>query len=195
MDQLSLSMWLPRGLRKNRLRQFEKVLRLFPFSQRNQPQSILTIQGLGSGEPPLFERSINGPIDPNEIVTALQDYTGEDVGYELESWWDLWQFSDDWELMPVRVALGCFGAEFDNGSGRVAGDQEDLRIDFGADVYFLPQPDIPGSARLVESNIRSLLRLVHELDSALTIEKRSLETESGENFAHRLQELLSSGSA
>jgi len=37
-----------------------------------------------------------------------------------------------------------------------------------------------------------LLRLVHELESSLPISKRRLETESGENFADRLQQVLSS---
>ncbi len=194
MDQLSLSLWLPRGLKNSRFRQFEKLLRLFPFSQRTQPQSILSIHGIDWAEPPLLERPVNGPIDPTEVMPVFQEYTGEDVSYELESWWDLWQFNRDWELKPARVALACFGGEFDNGTGR-GKDQEDLRIDFGAESYFLPQPEIPGSAKLVESNIKSLLRLVHELDSALTLERRNLETESGENFALRLQEVLTSGAA
>ncbi len=192
MDQLSLSLWLARGLQNSRLRQFEKLLRLFPFSQRPQPQSVLSIQGIASIEPPLLERPVNGPIDLSEIMATFQDHSGEDVAYELESWWDLWQFNGDWELAPSRVVLACFGAEFDNGTGR-GREQEDLRIDFGPETYFLPQPETPGSAKLTESNIKSLLRLVHELDSALAIEKRSLETESGENFAFRLQDLLTSG--
>src|SRR5581483_8740855 len=154
MDQLSLSLWLPRGLKNSRLRQFEKLLRFFPFSQRTQPQSILSVHGVDSTEPPLLERSIKGPIDPTEIMAAFQEYSGEDVAYELESWWDLWQFTSDWELAPVSVALACFGTEFDNGTGRGI-DQEDLRIDFGPETYFLPQPEIPGSVRLVESNIKS----------------------------------------
>ena len=47
---------------------------------------------------------------------------------------------------------------------------------------------------MTESNIKSMLRLVHELDSALPVAKRKLETESGENFADRLQQVLSSDS-
>ena len=192
MDQLSLSLWLPRGLKQSRIRQFEKLLRTFPFSQRTQPQSLLSIHGVDSTEPPLLERPVNGPIDPAEIMAVFQEYSGDDVAYELESWWDLWQFNGDWTLTPTRVVLACFGTDFDNGTGR-GKDQEDLRIEFGAETYFLPQPETPGSVRLMESNIKSLLRLVHEVDSALTLERRSLETESGENFAFRLQELLTSG--
>jgi hypothetical protein len=190
MDQLSLSMWLMRSQQNNRLRQFEKLLRLFPFSQRSQPQSIISIHGIDHTEPPLLERPVNGPLDATEIMSVFEETVGSDIAYEVESWWDLWQFEKDWELAPSRIALACFGPDFDNGAGAPAGEQEHLRIDFGPDIHFLPQSGIWGSTKLVESNIRSLLRLVHELDSSLSVEKRKLETESGENFADRLQELL-----
>ncbi len=195
MDQLSLSIWLVRSQQSNRLRQFEKLLRLFPFSQRPQPQSVISIHGIDSTEPPILERPINGPPDPAEIISVLQETAGNDIAFEVESWWDLWKFKKDWQLAPSRIALACFGPDFDNGSGAPIGEQEDLRIDFGPDIHFLPQSDIIGSAKLIESNVKSLLRLVHELDSALAVEKRKLETESGENFADRLQEVLTSGLA
>ncbi|MDQ2713024.1 MAG: hypothetical protein M3Y24_12490 [Acidobacteriota bacterium] len=189
-DQLSLSLWLARGLQTNRLRHFEKLLRLFPFSQRPQPQSVISIHAINSTEPPLLERPVNGPVDPSEIMEILQDYSGEDIAYRVESWWDLWQFDGDWKLAPARVGLACFGPEFDNRTSKDLQKQEELRIDFGVDSHFMPQPEISGSARMVESNIKSLLRLVHELDSTLPVAKRRLETESGENFAHRLQEVM-----
>ncbi len=189
-DQLSLSLWLASKVHASRIRQFEKLLRLFPFSQRPQPQSIVSIQAIDTTEPAVLERPVNGPIDPAEVIAACSEYTADDNAYRLESWWDLWQFEGDWKLAPARVTLACFGPAFDNSTGREVGSQEDLRIDFGVDSHFLPQPEITGSAKLVESNIKSLLRLVHELDSALPVEKRRLETESGENFADRLQEML-----
>jgi hypothetical protein len=189
-DQLSLSIWLERNSRANRLRHFEQLLRLFPFSQREQPQSTICIQAVGTIEPPLLEKPINGPIDADEVLEVLGEYSGDDVAYRLESWWDLWQFHEDWVLAPSRVELACFGPEFDNGTERDANEQEDLRIDFGVDAHYLPQPEVLGSARLTESNIKSLLRLVHELDSSMPVLKRKLETESGENFADRLQRVL-----
>ncbi|MBV8906353.1 MAG: hypothetical protein JOZ22_22165 [Acidobacteriia bacterium] len=138
-----------------------------------------------------MERQLNGPLDVDAAIETFRDYQGEDIAYVVEGWWDLWQFDTDWELRPARVALSCFGPEFDNGTERVAGDQEDLRLDFGVDSNFLPRPDVAGSAKLTESNIKSLLRLVHELENVLPVESRRLETESGENFADRLQRLLS----
>jgi hypothetical protein len=57
----------------------------------------------------------------------------------------------------------------------------------------VPRLDVPGGAKLIESNIRSVLRLVHDIENALPVEKRLLETESGGNFADRLQQVLQSG--
>ncbi len=191
-DQLSLSIWLERGSRANRLKHFEKLLRLFPFSQREeQGQSTISVQAITVTEPPLLESPMNGPIDVTEVLTAIAAYSGDDIGYTLESWWDLWQYDGDWKLAPARVQLACYGPEFDNGTERPLHEQEDLRIDFGVDSHYLPRPDLIGSGRMTESNIKSMLRLVHELDSTLPVAKRKLETESGENFADRLQQVLS----
>ena len=189
-DQLSLSIWLDRSSRAGRLRHFEKLLRLVPFSQREQPQSTVSIHAVDSTEPPLLERPVNGPLDVSEILPIFREYEGEDLAYILESWWDLWIFEGDWKLSPTHIELACFGPEFDNGTDREANEQEDFRIDFGVDTHYLPRTEIPGSAKLIESNIKSLLRLVHELDSSLPVAKRKLETESGENFADRLQHAL-----
>jgi hypothetical protein len=192
-DQLYLSLWLDRHNRAKRLHHFEKFLRLFPFSQREQPQSVFSVQAIDTTEPPLLESPVNGPIDVAEVVAALRDYQGDDVAYRVESWWDLWEFDEDWKLRPARVTLSCFGPDFDNGTERESSEQEDLRIDFGVDTLYLPRTDLPGGAKLTESNIKSLLRLVHEMELSLPVAKRRLETESGDNFADRLQQVISSG--
>lgn len=189
-DQLFLSIWLAQGRRTSRVKYFEKLLRLFPFSQRAQPQSTISVQAVDATEPPLLEQPVNGPVDIAEVIRLFNDYSGDDVAHRLESWWDLWQYETDWSLKPARVVLSCFGPEFDSGSEWSGAGQEDLRIDFGVDTYYLPQPEITGSGKLIESNVKGLLRLVHELDSALPVEKRKLETESGENFAERLKQAV-----
>ncbi len=189
-DQLYLSIWLDRHAQANRLRYFRQVLSSFPFSQREQPQSTFSVQAIDLTEPALLEKALNGPIDFEEIEPIFAEYQGDDIAFELESWWDLWQFDGDWKLKPARVSLSCFSRQFDNGTDVDKTEQEDLRIDFGVDSSFLPNPDVPGSARLIESNIKSLLRLVHEVESILPARKRILGTESGENFAERLQQTL-----
>ena len=133
---------------------------------------------------------MNSPTDLAGVVSTLRAYQGDDVAYRIETWWDLWQLNSGWELAPARVALSCFGPQFDNGTERESIDQEDLRIDFGVDSHYLPQSDLPASTKLIESNIKSLLRLVHEVELSLPVEKRRLETESGDNFAERLQQAL-----
>ena len=191
-DQLYLSIWLDQETRGKRLKHFEKLLRLFPFSQRPQGQTTVSVQAIDSTEPPLLERPMNGPIDVEDVLEVLHEFTGDDVAQGVDTFWDLWQFIDEnWVLAPARVALICQGPEFDNNTDQAMEDQEQLRIEFGVDINYLPQPEIAGSARLTESNLRSLLRLVHELDSTLPVRKRKLETESGENFAERLQQMAS----
>lgn len=191
-DQLYLSMWLPRTLANWRTRYFEKMLSLVPLSQREQPQSTLTIHAVSATEPALFERPFNGPLVRSEVAEALKDFQGPDIGYRLESFWDLWLYNgDEWQIAPSRIALSAFGPEFDNGGSLDAENQEDLRIDFGVDTAFLPDPSITGSGRLIESNIKSLLHLVKEVEEALPLDRRVLETESGENFAEKLTRTLS----
>ena len=65
-----------------------------------------------------------------------------------------------------------------------------LEIEFGIDAHFLPQPDMPDSLRMIQSNIKSLLKLVHDLDDALPVETRRLWSESGENFSEKLHQAL-----
>jgi hypothetical protein len=43
---------------------------------------------------------------------------------------------------------------------------------------------------MVQSNIKSLLKLVHDLDDALPVETRRLWSESGENFSDKLHQAL-----
>lgn len=192
-DQLFLSVWLDRAGRNNRLKQFEKLLRLFPFSQRPQPQSVVSVLAVSTAEPPLLEKPLNFPVDLEELLKPFKEFSGEDIAYSVEGWWDLWRYQDhnnDWALTPSRILLSCFGPQFDNGTSAENTEQEDLRIDFGIDTWYLPNVDIPGAPKLIESNIKSLLRVVHEIDSALAVSRRALQTELGMNFAERLQAVM-----
>ena len=119
-DQLYLSIWLDRDTGGRRLKQFEKLLRLFPFSQRPQGQTTISVLAVDITEPPLLERPMNGPIDVDEVLEILQDYSGDDIAQQVESFWDLWQYIDgNWALAPARVSIVCQGPEFGE-----AADQE-----------------------------------------------------------------------
>jgi hypothetical protein len=214
-DQLFLSYWLRNYSDSTMLRNYEKLLRLFPFSRLAQQASTFKIMAVDSSEPVVAEIPYPPPVPIDAVLGIAKDFQNPDACYRLEAWWDLWQFdpehsNDGWKLGPSRVALCCFGPEFNQSPAGVPDahdahrspviafphSSEDaglgcaLEIEFGIDANFLPQPDLPDSPRMIESNIKSLLKLVHDLDDALPVETRRLWSESGENFAEKLHQAL-----
>lgn len=216
-DQLFLSYWLRNYNESTMLRNYEKLLRLFPFSKLTQQASTFKIMAVDANEPVVAEIPYAPPVPIDAVVSVAKDFQNADSSFRLETWWDLWQFdperaNEGWKLAPTRVTLCCFGPDFDRSpSGDRAtpvnvqrtpvvefprpGDDAaigcSLEIEFGLDANYLPQPELPDSPRLIESNIKSLLKLVHDLDDALPVETRRLWSESGENFAEKLHQALS----
>ncbi len=181
-DQLYLSYWLRNYSEQTMLRHFEKLLRLFPFSRLATQASTFKVLAVDYSEPQVIEIPYAPPVPIEDVLAVAKDFQNADACYQLDTWWDLWQFDTDWELRPSRVQLAGFGPEFASENG------EHLTIEFGLDAHFLPQPALPNSLRMIESNIKSLLKLVHDLDDALPVETRKLWSESGENFAEKLQQ-------
>jgi hypothetical protein len=184
-DQLYLSYWVTGFTEHNMLRYYEKALRLFPVSRLNQNASTLRITPIAVTEPALFEQAFAPGFTTEDVIAAAQGFRHADCCYQFDTSWDLWQHEQDWAVQPSRVSLACFGPEFARDLG------EDLRIDFGVDANFLPRTDVTNALVMEQSNIRSLLKFVHDLDDALGAARRQLWTESGESFAERLQRLLS----
>jgi len=183
-DRLYLSVRLRGYNGANMLRHYERMLNVFPFSRLSAGRSVLRINAVSESEPPLFEQSFEDPPAPADIIAAAREFSTADCLVQLNSHWDLWQFDSSWELGPASVTLACIGPEFEN-------DQpEDLRIDFGLDAHFLPHRELPNYMTMARSNIRSLLHLSSQLDKTLSIEAKRLWSESGENFAERLQASL-----
>ena len=180
-DRLFACYWLRDYSTLNMLRHFEKMVRLFPLLPQHPSNLILHVHAISFQEPPLSESEFSDPLNIAELIAAAREFLTADVACQLDAWWGLWQYRKEWELRPARINLSCFGPEFDSPEG------EHLRIDFGLDSNFLPRPELPGSARFVESNLKGLLKLVHTLDEALAAERRLLLTESGENFADKLR--------
>lgn len=183
-DQLYLSYWLRNYSEQNMLRNYERVLKLFPFSRLARQLSTFKITPVDYNEPAILEVPFPVPVEIEPVLAAAKDFQNPDCSYRLESWWDLWQFEKDWQLTPARVALCCFGPEFEKE------DDANLGVEFGIDANFLPQPELPNSVRMIQSNIKSLLKLVHDLDNALPVENRKLWSESGENFSEKLHQAL-----
>ncbi|MEN6536960.1 MAG: hypothetical protein ABFD60_13080 [Bryobacteraceae bacterium] len=186
-DRLYLSYWIRGYTESNMLRHFEKLLRAFPFSTNAPAPLDVRVYAIRFAEPPYAERMFDeAGSQLDKVMATCREFSGADCACSVEGYWDIWRFDDGWKLARAPVTLLCFGPLFDNDSG------DNLRIELGIEADFLPQPTIPESARKVESNIRGLLRLAHELDDALPIANRSLWSESGENFADRLTETLAS---
>ncbi|HLG95553.1 MAG TPA: hypothetical protein VKX49_04495 [Bryobacteraceae bacterium] len=183
-DQLYLSYKLRNFTPQNMLRHYEKLLRTFPFSRLARQASTFKILGVDYNQPPALEIPYPPPVPVDGVLAVANDFENPDSCYRLESWWDLWQFEGDWKIEPSRVALCCFGPEFEHES------DDNLTVEFGIDAHFLPQPGVPNSVRMVQSNIKSLLKLVHDLDDALPVDTRRLWSESGENFSDKLHEAL-----
>jgi len=188
-DHLYYSCWLRGFSAMSMLRQFGKTLELFPFSPQNPGDSVLRVQAVSIAEPPLLERAFLDPIDPKAVLAEAAEFSHDDCAYTFETWWGLWTFEKEWTLRPARVSLHCFGPRFnDSPAGDDEKQAEHLRIDFGLDTWFLPQADLPNSSWYARSNLKGLLKFVHSLDEALPVERRSLWTETGGNFAERLRE-------
>jgi len=184
-DQLYLSYWLRNFTEQNMLKHYEKLLRIFPFSRLARQPSTFKVIAVDYNEPAVLEVPLPAPVQLDQVMSAAKDFAHADSCYRLETWWDLWQFETEWKLTPSRVALCCFGPAFQHEN------DGDLGIDFGIDANFLPRPDVQGSARIVQSNIKSLLKLVHDGDDGLPVETRRLWTESGEDFSEKLHQALS----
>lgn len=185
-DRLSLSLWL-RGTvsPQNQYRALEKVLRAFPFSKLSTVPSTLMIIAVDWSEPAVAEYPLDpGVPDTEEVIRLAKEFKESDTAVQLDTFWDLWGVLDgDWQLLPAPISIVSFGPRFERD-----GD-ENLRIEFGTETRFLPH-DGKATLKLVQSNIRSLLKLVHDLENALPVETRHLSTESAENFASRLQDVL-----
>ena len=196
-DRLSLLLWMnaPRGGQPrqgpNPFRRLEKLLRKFPFSRlafaapESRAESILRVHALNWAEPPLAEYALSGPPDVDEILRLAREFQDRDSGVQLETLWDLWaEIAGDWKLTPIPISIWMFQEEFEREEG------EDFRIDFGPEVRFLP---LEGSrqqdARMVKANVQSLLQLVHDIEDTLPVRERRLWSESGVNFADKLQRL------
>jgi hypothetical protein len=134
-DQLYLSYRLRGYTENNMLRHFEKMLRKFPFSRLSAGSTLLRVNAVSATEPPLLEKAYEDPVNVDVILAAAREFQSGDCGVQLESYWDLWQFEAEPAVVPTRVTLACFGPLYDDAEG------DHLRIEFGLDALFLPQPD------------------------------------------------------
>ncbi|HBY61449.1 MAG TPA: hypothetical protein DEH78_16630 [Solibacterales bacterium] len=183
MDRLFVSYWLRGASEANLLRHVETALGLFPVS-RLSPVLVGRVWGVSFSEPVLAEQPFPGASDGQPVLDFFKEHRGPDVAFEVEARWDLWQRDSEWKLAPLPVSLFAFAPRFERS------DSDQLRFELGPELHFLPSPDSAGGGRMIEGNVRSLLKLVHDLDDALPAERRQLWTDSAANFAERLEQAM-----
>jgi hypothetical protein len=184
-DRLYLSCWVNGFSDSTMLRHYAKLLDTFPISKLSLRPQTMRVHAVSYSEPTVAEKPFEPTVGPKEMLEAAKDFTGGDCACDIETAWDLWQFDDDWKLSPAPVVISCFGPDFEHDAlDQYGGDH--LRIDFGLDAKFLPMPGVKGSLRMQQSNIRSLLYLVSQIEAALPLSRRQLWSESGANFAEIL---------
>jgi hypothetical protein len=179
-DRLYLSCWVKDFSDFTMLRDFRRLLHTFPISKLSERPQTLRVHAVSYSEPPVVEKPFEPSATFEEILEAASELTGGDCAVDIETAWDLWQYDGDWKLAPAPVTISCFGPEFEQES------DDNLRIDFGLDGKFLPDPKIKGAARIQQSNIRSLLYLVSQIEQNIPMSRRKLWSESGANFAELL---------
>ena len=170
------------------LRHYEKMLLTFPCSRLSTRGPSLEVLAASFREPAVFERAYPEGTEIPGVLADARHYQHPDCAFVVSADWDLWRFESDWHLAPSPVQLICFGPEFENEDG------DHLRIQFGIDTQFLPDPELPNGYYMAKSNIQGLLHFVHQLDDTFNAERRRLWSESGENFAERLQQALAAES-
>lgn len=184
-DQLCLSLRLRDFDEHTMLACFRELLRLFPFSALRPGIAALRIYALEFTEPGLSEQMFAGDVDAETLVELAEEFPEPDCAYLLEGWWDLWRHdaNGNWQLSPSPVVLTCFGPQFENEIG------DHLRLELGPEERFLPLVGVPQSARKAHSNLQSIARLAREIEKRMPLERQSLWSESGEDFAEHLMEL------
>lgn len=187
VDRLYLSCWIRDFNESTMTRHFEKLLGLFPFSRLAQRGPVLRIYAMERVEPPQTEREFPNPPAPAQVIRVAREFARGDSCIEVDASWDLWQFDAEWKLAPSLATLLCLGPEFEDAT------DDHLRIEFGPDARFLPIEGVEGSLQMGQSNLKSLLHFVSEIEKNLPVETRKLWSESGKNFAELVAQRVGGG--
>ncbi len=199
-DQLYLSLWFPNFRFATLPEKMTGVLQQFARVSGNARVAVATTLPLGFNESPVFQRIFvnderSEPNDdslPGNAVAEATEQLHDDMAYEFEMKWQLWQpdpggdgFEATWRLEPAVVRVIGFGPEFDEGSWEQNGH---IRVDFGLDTPWVQEEndlDEAGTER-VKQNVEKLLAFVLSVEKHCGISSRLLWTESGEPLAEKL---------
>ncbi len=186
-DQLYLSLWFPNFRTDALPDKLVCVLQQFARVSGDQRVSVATVTPLGWSESPVFQR-----IFVNDAVAEATENGHDDMAFEFEVKWELWQpeaagedFEATWRLAPWTVKVIGFGPEFDDGSYEQNGH---IRVDFGLDTpWVLEDEELDKSAaERIQQNVEKLLAFTLSVEKHCGISSRLLWTESGEPLAEKL---------
>lgn len=199
-DQLYLSLWFPNFKLIALPSKLTSVLDQLAKVSGNTNLATASAIPLGWNESPVFQRIFvnderaqdsDDALAKNAVAEATEQLH-EDMAYEFEARWQLWQpeaaaegFDQTWRLEPATVRVIGFGPEFDDGGYEQNGH---IRVDFGLDTPFVQEEeelDEDGQKRL-QQNIEKLLAFVLSVEKHCGISSRLLWTESGEPLAEKL---------
>ncbi len=77
-DQLFLSYWLRNYSESTMLRNYEKLLRLFPFSRLGQQPSTFKIMAVDVSEPVVAEIPYPPPVPIDDVLAVAKDFQNAD---------------------------------------------------------------------------------------------------------------------
>ncbi|MDE3105141.1 MAG: hypothetical protein KGK08_08180 [Acidobacteriota bacterium] len=210
-DQLYLSLWFP-NFRFNALPgTMVTVLRQFAAISGEKRVAAATVYPISFAEAPTYQRifvnderaaesrDTEAAIIENAVAEATEQLH-EDMAYEFEMRWKLWQqepagagLDPLWKLVPATVRILGFGPEFDEASFDQNGH---IRVDFGLDTPWvqdaieLPEDADAEAAELaqqrLQQNVEKLLAFTLSVEKHCGISGRLLWTESGEPLAEKL---------
>jgi hypothetical protein len=182
-DRIYLSLWLKPYAGVGPLAALDRALDLFPVS-RFKPRVMLRVFALELTEPAILDREFE-EANVEDILEAAREFENADCAYEVTIHWDLWQSEETWALAPAPVSVLAFGPEFETDLG------DQLRVDLGQEHLFLPGGTARPNWTALRSNVRSLLRLSGEIESRLPVSRRTLWSDSEEDMADRMEEVIS----
>ncbi|MBZ5666696.1 MAG: hypothetical protein LAO30_19075 [Acidobacteriia bacterium] len=191
-DSLYLSLWFPSFDEAEILPRTVSVLRQIPFSPAREGVTYTAIQPVSWSEPTILERRFRPGVAPEEAAAEIAEFLHDDYAYIFEAYWDLWtppEGAEKWILEPSLVRLTAHGLEFEE---RAAEETGHIQIDFGLDTSFLHEEvEFTAEAeRNVRSNVQKLVEFTAQVEKNAGATGRLLWSESEENLAQKLINLL-----
>ena len=199
-DQLYLSLWFPNFRLTALPEKLTAVLGQFARVSGNPRVAVASALPLDWHESPVFQRIFvndnrsqenDDSLAANAVAEATEQLH-DDMAYEFEAKWQLWQpeaagegFDATWRLEPATIKITGFGPEFDEGAYEQNGH---IRVDFGLDTPWVQEDeavDETGAER-IKQNVEKLLAFVLSVEKHCGISSRLLWTESGEPLAEKL---------